>query len=86
MVPPGDGWTQGRALGKGLGAFRSNGALALISLASIAAEMGTMVVSEEIELVHAMEERGMDVVETDLGEFIIQIGKDSGLLPAPVVA
>jgi L-lactate dehydrogenase complex protein LldF len=43
-------------------------------------------VSEEIELVHAMEERGMDVVETDLGEFIIQIGKDKpSHLVAPIV-
>src|SRR5689334_1306632 len=32
--------------------------------------------SEEIELAHLMEERGLDVVETDLGEFIVQIGKD----------
>ena len=30
-------------------------------------------VSEEIELAHALEARGMDVVETDLGEFIVQI-------------
>jgi L-lactate dehydrogenase complex protein LldF len=33
-------------------------------------------VSEEIELAHAMELAGMDVVETDLGEFIIQIDHD----------
>lgn len=33
-------------------------------------------VSEEIELAHALEQAGMDVVETDLGEFIIQIDHD----------
>ena len=33
-------------------------------------------VSEEIELAHAMEHAGIDVVESDLGEFIVQIGKD----------
>jgi L-lactate dehydrogenase complex protein LldF len=39
--------------------------------------------SEEIELAHLMESRGMDVVETDLGEFIVQIGKDK---PSHIVA
>ncbi len=39
--------------------------------------------SEEIELAHLMESRGMDVVETDLGEFIIQIGHDR---PSHIVA
>ena len=34
-------------------------------------------VSEEIELAHALEAAGMDVVETDLGEFIIQIDNDA---------
>jgi L-lactate dehydrogenase complex protein LldF len=33
-------------------------------------------VSEEIELAHALEQAGLDVVETDLGEFIIQIDHD----------
>jgi L-lactate dehydrogenase complex protein LldF len=33
-------------------------------------------VSEEIELAHAMEHAGIDVVESDLGEFIVQISKD----------
>lgn len=33
-------------------------------------------VSEEIELAAAMEKAGMDVVETDLGEFIVQISHD----------
>jgi L-lactate dehydrogenase complex protein LldF len=43
-------------------------------------------VSEEIELAHAMEAHGMDVVETDLGEFIVQIGKDKpSHLVAPIV-
>jgi len=40
-------------------------------------------VSEEIELAHAMEHRGMDVVETDLGEFIVQISHDK---PSHIVA
>jgi L-lactate dehydrogenase complex protein LldF len=39
--------------------------------------------SEEIELAHTMEAIGMDVVETDLGEFIVQIGKDK---PSHIVA
>jgi L-lactate dehydrogenase complex protein LldF len=39
--------------------------------------------SEEIELAHLMESRGMDVVETDLGEFIVQIGHDK---PSHIVA
>jgi L-lactate dehydrogenase complex protein LldF len=39
--------------------------------------------SEEIELAHLMEEKGIDVVETDLGEFIVQIGKDK---PSHIVA
>src|SRR4029079_15807333 len=33
-------------------------------------------VSEEINLVHHLEAQGMDVVETDLGEFIVQISND----------
>ncbi len=39
--------------------------------------------SEEIELAHNMEQIGMDVVETDLGEFIIQIAHDK---PSHIVA
>ncbi|HYE19038.1 MAG TPA: LutB/LldF family L-lactate oxidation iron-sulfur protein [Tepidisphaeraceae bacterium] len=39
--------------------------------------------SEEIELAHLMESRGLDVVETDLGEFIIQINHDR---PSHIVA
>ena len=34
-------------------------------------------VSEEIELAHEMEAAGIDVVETDLGEFIVQIDHDA---------
>ena len=33
-------------------------------------------VSEEIELAHVMEAAGLDVVETDLGEFVVQIDHD----------
>ncbi|MGA2229442.1 MAG: LutB/LldF family L-lactate oxidation iron-sulfur protein [Tepidisphaeraceae bacterium] len=40
-------------------------------------------VSEEIELTAEMERRGMDVVETDLGEFIAQIGHEK---PSHIVA
>ena len=43
-------------------------------------------VSEEINLAHAMELAGMDVVETDLGEFIVQISHDKpSHLVAPIV-
>jgi L-lactate dehydrogenase complex protein LldF len=43
-------------------------------------------VSEEINLAHVMETAGMDVVETDLGEFIIQISHDRpSHLVAPIV-
>jgi len=43
-------------------------------------------VSEEINLAHALELAGMDVVETDLGEFIIQISHDKpSHLVAPIV-
>jgi L-lactate dehydrogenase complex protein LldF len=40
-------------------------------------------VSEETELAHELERRGMDVVETDLGEFIVQI---SHTKPSHIVA
>lgn len=33
-------------------------------------------VSEEIELAHYLEKRGIEALETDLGEFIVQIDKD----------
>lgn len=43
-------------------------------------------VSEEINLAHALEKAGMDVVETDLGEFIVQISHDKpSHLVAPIV-
>ena len=43
-------------------------------------------VSEEINLAHALELAGMDVVETDLGEFIVQISHDKpSHLVAPIV-
>jgi len=43
-------------------------------------------VSEEIDLVHDLEKIGMDVVETDLGEFIVQISHDRpSHLVAPIV-
>ena len=43
-------------------------------------------VSEEIELASALEARGMEVVETDLGEFIVQIDHDKpSHLVAPIV-
>jgi L-lactate dehydrogenase complex protein LldF len=43
-------------------------------------------VSEEIELAHSLESAGMDVVETDLGEFIVQIAHDKpSHLVAPIV-
>src|SRR6202044_2937316 len=40
-------------------------------------------VSEETELAHEMERRGMDVVETDLGEFFVKISHDK---PSHIVA
>ncbi|MDB5289896.1 MAG: iron-sulfur cluster binding protein [Phycisphaerales bacterium] len=43
-------------------------------------------VSEEINLAHVLEQAGLDVVETDLGEFIIQISHDKpSHLVAPIV-
>src|SRR5687768_7808701 len=43
-------------------------------------------VSEEINLAHALELAGLDVVETDLGEFIVQISHDKpSHLVAPIV-
>lgn len=40
-------------------------------------------VSEEIELNHALEEAGLEVVETDLGEFIVQLAADR---PSHIIA
>src|SRR3954470_15207244 len=43
-------------------------------------------VSEEINLAHVLEAAGIDVVETDLGEFIVQISHDKpSHLVAPIV-
>jgi len=43
-------------------------------------------VSEEINLAHVLEAAGLDVVETDLGEFIVQISHDKpSHLVAPIV-
>jgi L-lactate dehydrogenase complex protein LldF len=42
--------------------------------------------SEEIELAHYLEKAGLDLVETDLGEFIIQISHDKpSHLVAPII-
>jgi L-lactate dehydrogenase complex protein LldF len=42
--------------------------------------------SEEIDLAHGLEEAGIEVVETDLGEFIVQISHDRpSHLVAPIV-
>ena len=40
-------------------------------------------VTEEIELNHALEERGIRVYETDLGEFIVQL---AGQRPSHITA
>src|SRR5687768_2920739 len=70
--------------------FAANAADARRIIMGIAREAGCRrviksksMVSEEIELAHHMERAGMDVVETDLGEFIVQIGKDR---PSHIVA
>ncbi len=44
---------------------------------------GKSMVSEEIELNHALEGAGMRVVETDLGEYVIQLDKD---VPSHIIA
>ena len=44
---------------------------------------GKSMVSEEIELNHALEAAGMRVVETDLGEYVIQLDKD---VPSHIIA
>jgi L-lactate dehydrogenase complex protein LldF len=42
--------------------------------------------SEEVELTHYLEKSGLDVVETDLGEFIVQISHDRpSHLVAPII-
>ncbi|MEO6436528.1 MAG: LutB/LldF family L-lactate oxidation iron-sulfur protein [Tepidisphaeraceae bacterium] len=73
--------------------FASDGAEAKKIIADIASRAGVSrciksksMVSEEIDLVHALEAAGMDVVETDLGEFIVQISHDKpSHLVAPIV-
>src|SRR3546814_4353749 len=44
---------------------------------------GKSMISEEIALNQAMEEAGLDVVETDLGEYIIQLRKEP---PSHIIA
>lgn len=44
---------------------------------------GKSMVTEEIELNHALEAAGMTVVETDLGEYILQIAEDT---PSHIIA
>ncbi|HTU99528.1 MAG TPA: LutB/LldF family L-lactate oxidation iron-sulfur protein [Luteitalea sp.] len=44
---------------------------------------GKSMVSEEVELNHALEAAGMRVVETDLGEYVIQLDKD---VPSHIIA
>jgi L-lactate dehydrogenase complex protein LldF len=73
--------------------FAATGDDAKRIIARIAAESGTSrciksksMVSEEINLVHAREAAWIDVVETDLGEFIVQISHDKpSHLVAPIV-
>src|SRR6185436_3596589 len=73
--------------------FAATGEDAKRIIAKIAADAGCSrciksksMVSEEINLVHALEAAGMDVVETDLGEFIVQISHDRpSHLVAPIV-
>ncbi len=73
--------------------FASNGAEAKQIILDIAAKnratrviKSKSMVSEEVELAQAMELAGMDVVETDLGEFIVQISHDKpSHLVAPIV-
>jgi L-lactate dehydrogenase complex protein LldF len=70
--------------------FASNGEEATRIILDIARNAGCTrciksksMVSEEIELAHSLEHAGMDVVETDLGEFIVQISHDK---PSHIVA
>src|SRR4051794_38939895 len=73
--------------------FAADGPHARQIILDIAAEAGCSrciksktMVSEEINLAHALELAGMDVVETDLGEFIVQISHDKpSHLVAPIV-
>jgi len=73
--------------------FAADGAAARGIIAGIAADANChgiikskSMASEEIELTHHLENAGMDVVETDLGEFIIQISDDKpSHLVAPII-
>ncbi|MDP9175268.1 MAG: LutB/LldF family L-lactate oxidation iron-sulfur protein [Planctomycetota bacterium] len=73
--------------------FAANGAEARQIILDIAAKAkcqrlikSKSMVSEEIELAHYLEKTGMEVVETDLGEFIIQISHDKpSHLVAPII-
>jgi L-lactate dehydrogenase complex protein LldF len=73
--------------------FANDGASAKRIIAEIAKKSGcTRVIksksmaSEEIELAHFLEDAGLDLVETDLGEFIIQISHDKpSHLVAPII-
>jgi L-lactate dehydrogenase complex protein LldF len=73
--------------------FAPNGDAARKIIADIAKKAGCSRViksksmaSEEIELAHFLESTGLDLVETDLGEFIIQISHDKpSHLVAPII-
>jgi L-lactate dehydrogenase complex protein LldF len=73
--------------------FAADAAAARKIIADIAAQTGCRGViksksmaSEEIELAHHLEQAGHDLVETDLGEFIIQISHDRpSHLVAPII-
>jgi L-lactate dehydrogenase complex protein LldF len=70
--------------------WASDGAEACRYIADLARDRGVRSVvksksmaSEEIHLNHALEEAGLDVVETDLGEYIIQL---AGETPSHIIA
>jgi L-lactate dehydrogenase complex protein LldF len=70
--------------------WASDGAEACRYIAELARDRGVRSVvksksmaSEEIHLNHALEEAGLDVVETDLGEYIIQL---AGETPSHIIA
>lgn len=70
--------------------FAADGAEANRYIAELASARGVTravksksMVTEEIELNHALEAAGVDVVETDLGEFIVQLSGDT---PSHIIA
>jgi L-lactate dehydrogenase complex protein LldF len=73
--------------------FAKDGNAARTIIADIAKKSGCKriiksksMASEEIELAHFLESTGLDLVETDLGEFIIQISHDKpSHLVAPII-